>query len=32
MWTLLSNTGEGARAIAGRLEQERTAGSPSLPR
>lgn len=31
-WTLLSNTGEGARAIAGRLEQERTAGSPSLPR
>jgi CubicO group peptidase (beta-lactamase class C family) len=31
-WTLLSNTGEGAGAIAGRLEQERTAGSPSLPR
>ena len=31
-WTLLSNTGEGAEAIAGRLEQERTAGSPSLPR
>src|SRR3954468_17298820 len=31
-WTLLSNTGEGAGAIAGRLEQERAAGSPSLPR
>ncbi len=31
-WTLLSNTGEGAEAIAGRLEQERTAGSSSLPR
>ena len=31
-WTLLSNTGEGAGAIAGRLEQERTAGSSSLPR
>jgi CubicO group peptidase (beta-lactamase class C family) len=31
-WTLLSNTGEGVGAIAGRLEQERTAGSPSLPR
>jgi CubicO group peptidase (beta-lactamase class C family) len=26
-WTLLSNTGEGTRAIASRLEQERTAGS-----
>jgi CubicO group peptidase (beta-lactamase class C family) len=31
-WTLLSNTGDGARAIAGRLEQERSAGRPSLPR
>jgi CubicO group peptidase (beta-lactamase class C family) len=31
-WTLLSNTGEGVGAIAGRLEQERTPGSPSLPR
>jgi CubicO group peptidase (beta-lactamase class C family) len=31
-WTLLSNTGEGAGAIAGRLEQERAAGSPTLPR
>ena len=31
-WTLLSNTGEGTGAIAGRLEQERTAGSSSLPR
>ena len=26
-WTLLSNTGEGTRAVASRLEQERTAGS-----
>lgn len=26
-WTLLSNTGEGTRAVAARLEQERTAGS-----
>jgi CubicO group peptidase (beta-lactamase class C family) len=31
-WTLLSNTGEGTSAIAGRLEQERTEGSSSLPR
>lgn len=31
-WTLLSNTGEGTRAIAARLEQERTAGSQSVPR
>jgi CubicO group peptidase (beta-lactamase class C family) len=31
-WTVLSNTGEGARAVGARLEQERTAGSPSLPR
>jgi CubicO group peptidase (beta-lactamase class C family) len=31
-WTLLSNTGEGTPAIAARLEQERTAGSPSIPR
>ena len=31
-WTLLSNTGEGTRAIAARLEQERTAGSESIPR
>jgi CubicO group peptidase (beta-lactamase class C family) len=31
-WTLLSNTGEGTWAIDARLEQERTAGSPSLPR
>lgn len=31
-WTLLSNTGEGARAVAARLEQERTAGSQSIPR
>jgi CubicO group peptidase (beta-lactamase class C family) len=26
-WTLLSNTGDGTRAVAARLEQERTAGS-----
>jgi CubicO group peptidase (beta-lactamase class C family) len=26
-WTLLSNTGEGTRAVAARFEQERTAGS-----
>ena len=26
-WTLLSNTGEGARAVAARLELERIAGS-----
>lgn len=31
-WTLLSNTGEGARAVAARLEQERTAGSSSIAR
>jgi len=31
-WTLLSNTGEGTRAIAERLEQERTAGNRSVPR
>jgi CubicO group peptidase (beta-lactamase class C family) len=31
-WTLLSNTVEGARAMAARLEEERTAGSPSIPR
>ena len=30
-WTLLSNTGEGAREVAARLEQERTAGSQSIP-
>ena len=30
-WTLLSNTREGARAIAARLEQERT-GSSGIPR
>jgi CubicO group peptidase (beta-lactamase class C family) len=28
-WTLLSNTGEGTRAIAARLEQERTEGTES---
>jgi CubicO group peptidase (beta-lactamase class C family) len=31
-WTLLSNTREGASAIAARLEQERTAGSSGIPR
>ena len=31
-WTLLSNTREGAREIAGRLEQDRTAGSGDIPR
>jgi hypothetical protein len=31
-WTFVSNSGEGARAIAERLEQERTAGSRSVPR
>jgi CubicO group peptidase (beta-lactamase class C family) len=31
-WTLLSNTAEGTGAMAARLEQERTAGSPSIPR
>src|SRR3954447_6886247 len=31
-WTLLSNTGEGTGAVAARLEQERTAGSQSIPR
>ena len=31
-WTLLSNTRDGARAIAARLEQERTAGSSGIPR
>jgi len=31
-WTLISNSGEGASAIAERLEQERTAGGPSIPR
>jgi len=31
-WTLLSNSGEGSGAIAARLEQERTAGSQSIPR
>jgi CubicO group peptidase (beta-lactamase class C family) len=31
-WTLVSNSGEGSRAIAERLEQERSAGSPSIPR
>jgi CubicO group peptidase (beta-lactamase class C family) len=31
-WTFVSNSGEGAGAIAERLEQERTAGSPSSPR
>jgi hypothetical protein len=31
-WTLLSNTGEGVSAMTARLEQERTAGSPSIPR
>jgi CubicO group peptidase (beta-lactamase class C family) len=31
-WTFVSNSGEGARAIAERLEQERTAGSSSIPR
>jgi CubicO group peptidase (beta-lactamase class C family) len=31
-WTFVSNSGEGAQAIAERLEQERTAGGPSIPR
>jgi CubicO group peptidase (beta-lactamase class C family) len=31
-WTLISNTGAGTRAVAARLEQERTAGSQSIPR
>ena len=31
-WTFVSNSGEGAGAIAERLEQERTAGSRSVPR
>ena len=31
-WTLLSNTREGAREIAARLEQDRTAGSGDIPR
>jgi CubicO group peptidase (beta-lactamase class C family) len=31
-WTFVSNSGEGASAIAERLEQERTAGGPSIPR
>ena len=31
-WTILSNTFEGAREIAARFEQERTAGSQSIPR
>jgi CubicO group peptidase (beta-lactamase class C family) len=31
-WTFVSNSGEGTRAVAERLEQERTAGTPSIPR
>jgi CubicO group peptidase (beta-lactamase class C family) len=31
-WTFVSNSGEGAQAIAERLEQERSAGGPSIPR
>lgn len=31
-WTLLSNTRDGASAIAGRLEQDRTGGSSGSPR
>jgi CubicO group peptidase (beta-lactamase class C family) len=31
-WTLCSNTGEGARAIGARLEEDRIAGSSSTPR
>jgi CubicO group peptidase (beta-lactamase class C family) len=31
-WTFCSNTGEGARAIGERLEEDRTAGSSSTPR
>jgi CubicO group peptidase (beta-lactamase class C family) len=31
-WTFVSNTEEGAAAIAARLEQERTSGSRSIPR
>ncbi len=31
-WTLLSNTRDGASAIAGRLEQDRTGGSSGGPR
>ena len=31
-WTQLSNSGEGAGAIAERLDRERTAGAPTIPR
>jgi CubicO group peptidase (beta-lactamase class C family) len=31
-WTLCSNTGEGARAIAARLDEDRAAGSSGIPR
>jgi CubicO group peptidase (beta-lactamase class C family) len=31
-WTFVSNSGEGTRSIAARLEQERTGGSGDIPR